>query len=76
MADISLRRVTWIMPSTGHREVKWEVEVHRQACPAVSMTTVTWPNRNSARPHDSNIRGLRAQVELALVAPNSSFTPT
>ena len=74
MADISLRRVTWIMLSTGHREVKWEVEVNRQACPAVSMTTVTWPN--SAQSHDSIIRDLRVQVGLALVAPNSSFTPT
>ena len=74
MADISLRRVTWIMPSTGHREVKWVAEVHRQACPAVSMTTVTSPN--SARCHDSSIRDLRVQVGLDLDAPNSSFTPT
>ena len=74
MADISLRRVTWIMPSTGHREVKWEVEVHQQASLAVSMTTVTWPN--SANSHDSTIRDLRVQVGLALAAPSSSFTPT
>ena len=73
MEDMSLRRVTWIMPSTGHREVKWEVEVHQQASLAVSMTTVTWPS--SASSQDSTIRDLRVQVG-ALAAPSSSYTPT